>query len=279
MTTLGDWLKQAGTQLQPVSDSARLDAEVLLCYLLDKPRSYLFSWPEAALSKTQLDRLRTLLQRRIKGEPIAYITGEREFWSLKLHVDDSTLIPRPETELMVEQMLARLPADKPLSIVDLGTGTGAIALALAVERPQWSILATDKSEQALHMAQYNAEQLQLSNVRFAAGDWFAPLQDMRFDAIISNPPYIPDQDPHLHQGDVRFEPLSALASGPDGLGDIRQICDQAPAFLRPGGLLAIEHGYDQQPAVAEIFRNNNFQQINQINDLADKPRITLGSML
>ncbi len=271
---VGELLKQASGQLAQ-SDSPRLDAEVLLAHSLHKDRSWLMTWPERELDATQLAAFHALLRRRIEGEPVAHILGEREFWSLSIRVTPDTLIPRPETELMIETLLELYPDSPPLSLLDMGTGTGAIALAMASERPTWRISATDQSAAALEVARHNANQHQL-DIECIHGSWFEPLGSRRFDMIASNPPYIPEQDPHLQQGDVRFEPRSALAAGADGLDDIRLICARAGAHLNPGGLLIIEHGYDQKDAVLRIFTDNGFENIQQIHDLAGQPRLTLG---
>ncbi len=268
-------IESASQQLKEISDSPRLDAEILLAHSLGKNRSWLMTWPETTPDKAQLQQFQQLLQQRLQGQPIAHLTGEREFWSLPLQVTADTLIPRPDTELMVEQILAHYPAEPAIQLLDLGTGSGAIALALAHERPGWQITASDQSEAALQVAQRNAERLGL-NVEFRHSDWFSALPGRSFDVIASNPPYIAQADPHLSQGDVRFEPLSALASGDDGLDAIRHICATAPGFLQPGGQLFIEHGYDQKAEILDIFRKNHFHSIQQHHDLAGNPRLTSG---
>ncbi|MDH5472521.1 MAG: peptide chain release factor N(5)-glutamine methyltransferase [Gammaproteobacteria bacterium] len=273
---LSELLTEATRLLENSSDSARLDAEVLLCYLLKKDRAYLITWPEKNIDTALTDCYRQLVSRRQSGEPIAYITGQKEFWSLTLRVNQHTLIPRPETELLVEYLLEHYPADHTIRLVDLGTGSGAIALALASERPQWHIIATDASPDALKTAQFNAAQLKLNNIEFRQGSWFQPLPDEAFDIIISNPPYIAEQDPHLTRGDVRFEPPSALSSGHDGLDDIRQIADQARQHLHANGLLIIEHGHDQKDEIFKIFNSLGYKKIQQLEDIAKKPRATLG---
>lgn len=270
-------LSSATEQLSPISDSARLDAEVLLAHCLQKNRTWLMTWPEKELSDTQLKQFQALLEQRIHGSPIAHITASREFWSLPLKVTPDTLIPRPETELMIEVILQQYPQTEGIQLADLGTGSGAIALALASEKPDWGIIATDRSPAALKIARENASQLQLNNIQFLEGSWFTPLADMHFDIIASNPPYIPEQDPHLEQGDVRFEPRSALASGSDGLDDIRLLCQQAQHYLHPNGLLIIEHGYDQKDDLYDIFMNSGYKNIQQHHDLAGQPRLTSGT--
>jgi len=269
-------LLSAAEQLAQLSDSPQLDAEVLLAHSLNKNRTWLVTWPDKDLNSDQLDAFDALLLRRKNGEPIAHITGTREFWSLPLNVTPETLIPRPDTELLVEQVLLAFPADKPVTLVDLGTGSGAIALAIASERPEWRIIATDQSIGALEVAKKNAEQLNIRNVEFRQGSWFEPLNNVIADIIVSNPPYIPRQDPHLSSGDVRFEPMSALASGEDGLDDIRLLISQSRKHLKTGGMLFIEHGYDQKQGVFHLFKDNGLKEILQHHDLANNPRITCG---
>jgi len=229
-----------------------------------------------ALSTEQEARLRELIERRRKGEPVAYLTGRREFWSLELTVTPDVLIPRPETELLVEQALVRIPPDATRRIADLGTGSGAIALAIASERPHCRVTATDASPAALAVARGNARRLGIGNVEFREGEWFAPLAGLTFDLIVSNPPYIATADPHLMQGDVRFEPRAALVSGGDGLDAIRLIAVQASAHLQHGGWLLLEHGYDQAAAVRAILGTNGLTDITSVADLAGHARVTAG---
>ncbi|MBC52578.1 MAG: protein-(glutamine-N5) methyltransferase, release factor-specific [Gammaproteobacteria bacterium] len=267
------------------SDSARLDAEVLLASVLGKARSYLFSRPEAELSDEQRRAFAALVARRAEGEPVAYLTGSRGFWTLDLAVGPAVLIPRPETELLVELALslgvnisARHP-DRPLALADLGTGSGAIALALASEQPQWLIHATDRSEQALQVARDNARRLQLGQVRFALGDWCTALpESVRFDMIISNPPYVAAGDPHLRQGDLRFEPRSALVADARGLADLAVLCQQSRSWLYDGGYLLLEHGHEQGEDVRSLLIDAGFAEVRSERDLAGLERVTLGRM-
>lgn len=257
---------------------ARHEAELLLLHVLDRPRSWLFAHATDPLAANDQAAFEALLARRVAGEPVAYLTGRRGFWTLDLEVDPATLIPRPETELLVELALERLPPDQALQLADLGTGSGAIALALASERPRAQVLATDASPGALAVAARNAARHELRNVRFAEGghDWYAPLRGARFDLIASNPPYIASNDPHLEQGDLRFEPSTALASGMDGLDDIRRIVEGGQAHLRPGGWLLIEHGWDQGAAIRALFEATGFAEVQTVQDLEQRDRITLG---
>lgn len=269
------------TQALTASTTGRLDAELLLAHLLDKPRSYLFTWPEQLLDSTQIAAFRQLVSRRQAGVPIAYLTGQREFWHLTLKVTEATLIPRPDTELLVELALnpellpTRQEPSASIRVADLGTGNGAIALALASERPHWDVIAIDKSPAALAVARENAASNQIANIRFLEGSWCTPLTRGTMALIVSNPPYIASDDPHLKEGDVRFEPISALASGADGLEDIRQIAKQAVPCLAPGGWLLLEHGYDQGTPVRTILAHAGYTQIRTEADLASHDRVTL----
>jgi len=254
----------------------RLEAEILLAHVLKKPRSYLYSHPEKILSSQQLQLIKHYLQRRIDGEPIAYILGEKEFWSLSLEVNKHTLIPRPDTELLVEQVLKIIPANMKKTIVDLGTGSGAVALALARECPNCLIVATDLSAEALQIAKRNAKRLGLNNIEFYQGEWCAALPPTLYDIILSNPPYIPENDPHLLQGDLRFEPQQALVAGKDGLNALRSIVPQAKNFLQAGGYLFFEHGYDQGEAVRKLLLQHEFTDIVTAKDWAGHDRVTFG---
>jgi release factor glutamine methyltransferase len=274
MSTIESALAAATSQLSH-SDSARLDAELLLCEVLHKPRSYLYTWPERALSEGEHRDYARLLARRQAGEPVAHILGAREFWSLNLKVTAETLIPRPETELLVEAALQRLPASGG-RIADLGTGSGAIALVLASECTGCEVMAVERSAAALAVAEENARQLGIGNVTFLHGSWYEPLKGERFDLIVSNPPYICADDPHLRQGDVRFEPLTALASGADGLDDIRLIIGGAMNHLEAGGWLLLEHGYDQGEAVCALLRAAGFRAVADLADLQGHGRVAVG---
>lgn len=270
-------LKAATEQLQQSgSDSPALDAAVLLCHVLAKPRSYLLTWPDKTLEEPALVSLNALLARRMAGEPIAYIIGEREFWSLPLKVSPSTLIPRPDTERLVELALEKAALIEG-ELLDLGTGTGAIALALASELPLRRVTGIDLRPEAAELAQENATRLSILNTQFLQGSWFSPLADgTKFALIVSNPPYIEESDPHLNQGDVRFEPKSALVAEENGLADIRYISTHAPRFLLEGGWLLFEHGYDQGEAVRTILRELGYQSVTTEQDYAGNDRVTLG---
>ena len=259
----------------PDSPTPRLDAELLLAQALGKSRSYLHTWPEHEPAAAQLAGYQAALARRRAGEPVAYILGRQGFWSLELDVARHTLIPRPDTELLVETALALLPAT-PLQGLDLGTGTGAIALALACERPAWQMTGVDRVAAAVALAQGNGTRLQLANARFVESCWFSALAGQRFQLIVSNPPYIAAADPHLSQGDVRFEPSSALVAGVDGLDDIRLIIEQAPAHLLGGGWLLLEHGFEQAEAVRELLSRRGFTAVDSRRDLGGHQRISVG---
>lgn len=257
------------------SDSALLDAQLLLADLLGVSRTYLATWPERELDAQQQVAYAERLARRRSGEPVAYIVGEQGFWSLQVACDPSTLIPRPETELLVEQALdLALPARA--RVVDLGTGSGAIALALASEQPAWQLWAVDAQPAAVALAEHNRERCQLANVTVLASDWFGQLAGQRFDLIVSNPPYIESGDHHLEQGDVRFEPRSALVAGSDGLDDLRLIIAAAPGHLTAGGWLLVEHGYHQAEVVAALFVAAGFVNVVGRLDLNGVPRTTIG---
>ena len=270
-------LTAAVRQLQSASGSPRLDAEILLAQVLNKPRSYLYSWPDAQLTEYQHQQFQRLIDKRSKGEPIAYLTGRREFWSLELVVTAATLIPRPETELLVGLALQHIPVNQPLRIADLGTGSGGIAIAIASERPLAQIIATDSSPQALAIAQQNNNRLlKNSQVTFITSDWFSALKGELFDLIISNPPYIATHSPYLSQGDLRFEPQQALCSGIDGLDAIRHIVTHSPSFLRQGGQLFLEHGFDHADAVQDLMLSAKFTAVASYQDDSAIVRVTHG---
>ena len=259
----------------PGSDSPGLDAELLLAHVLGKSRSYLFTWPQKEVSEPEIERFFTLLARRQRGEPVAYLLGEQGFWTLDLQVSPDTLIPRPDTERLVEVAL-ELGPPQPAQVLDLGTGTGAIALALASERPHWQLTGCDRMSGAVVLAEQNRARLGLGNVRFLQSDWFAALGRDRYDLIVSNPPYIAADDPHLTEGDVRFEPASALVSGADGLDDIRQIIASAPAYLNDAGWLLLEHGWQQAEAVRSLLEERGFHAVQSWQDLGGRQRVSGG---
>ncbi|MCK5829254.1 MAG: peptide chain release factor N(5)-glutamine methyltransferase [Methylococcales bacterium] len=269
-------LTKATERLLSTSDSPSLDAEVLLCHVLKKTRSHLRAWPEKELQSIDYAHFSQLLEQRHQGVPIAYITGNREFWSRNFKVNSDVLIPRPDTELLIELCLTLL-TDKPSAhIIDLGTGTGIIAITLAAERPDLKIIATDISLPAISIAKQNATIHHTENIHFIESNWFNNIADSTFDLVISNPPYIAGNDPHLTQGDVRFEPKGALTAKDCGLDDIKNIVQQAHHYLIPGGTLLIEHGYDQQSAVQKIFSTYNYHDIKTHTDLSGNPRVTTG---
>lgn len=276
-------IQQARAHIMTVlagGESPRADADVLLCHLLGCRRSYLMTWPERELDAAQQATLRTWLARRLNGEPIAHLVGEREFWSLPLKVSPATLIPRPDTEVLVEQALTRIPQG-PCAVLDLGTGTGAIALALKSERPELDVWAVDRMADAAALARENSAALGLP-IEVRDGSWFEPLGEPardntpRFAVIVSNPPYIDGADPHLEQGDVRFEPRSALVADDAGLADIRHIVAHAPAYLLPDGWLLLEHGWDQGEAVRQLLRDGGYREVATVRDYGDNDRVTLG---
>lgn len=274
MTIIASLLRNA--QL-PDSPTERLDAELLLAAALGKSRSFLHTWPERIVSSEAAQVFADYLARRRDGEPVAYILGQQGFWKLDLEVAPDTLIPRPDTELLVETAL-ELQAGGPARLLDLGTGTGAIALALASERPVWQVVAVDRIDAAVALAERNRQRLQLSNVEVRKSHWFDVLAGERFAMILSNPPYIRAADPHLVAGDVRFEPSSALVAGDDGLDDLRVIIAQAPEHLVEGGWLLLEHGYDQADAVRELLSQQGFTEVASRRDLGGHERISLGRL-
>ncbi|HKU87148.1 MAG TPA: peptide chain release factor N(5)-glutamine methyltransferase [Casimicrobiaceae bacterium] len=267
-TTVRRALAQAGL--------APIDAQSLLSHVLSCDRAWLVAHATDPLTTDQTHAFFALARRRREGEPVAYLTGVREFFGLPLAVDRSVLIPRPETETLVERALRALPADRPLHVLDLGTGSGAIALAIAHARPRASVVAIDNSADALAVARGNAARLRVSNVEWLRADWFDALGSERFDAIVSNPPYVAAGDPHLAEGDVRFEPPQALASGPDGLAALRVIVAGARDHLASGGWLAVEHGYDQAVAVRDLLQQAGFRRLESLRDLSGIPRVAAG---
>ncbi len=275
--TVADWLKQAqACLLNAGSDSHRLDAELLLMHILQVNRAWLFTWPEKELSPDQTSQLAELLTRRAQGEPVAYLIGVREFWSLPLKVAPSTLIPRPDTETLIEWAL-ELVLPENTRAVDLGTGTGAIALALASEHSTWQVSAVEFNPEAVELARENTERLGLA-ITVAQGSWFEPVQGT-FDLIVSNPPYIDPSDHHLDEGDVRFEPRSALVAEQNGLGDLEYIIENAPLYLNNEGWLLLEHGYDQADAVCDYLHQRGFVDVENRCDLGGQPRISGGRWL
>ena len=265
-----DLLQRASAMIE------RVDAEWLLAHALDRPPGWLWAHADDAVEAAARERFETLLSRRAAGEPVAYLSGTQGFWSLDLRVTPATLIPRPETERLVELALARLPADAPCRVADLGTGSGAIALAIARERPMAAVVATDASKAALAVAVANAQRNGIDNTWFRRGDWCEALGRDRFDLIASNPPYIALGDPHLDQGDLRHEPPDALASGDDGLDAIRRIVRDAPAHLAPAGWLLLEHGWNQGEAVRALMAAAGFVEVATEPDLEGRDRVTLG---
>jgi len=274
MATVLELLIEAQSKLS--NPDARLESELLLAEICGISRSQQLIHPDQALSEKQCQQFDTALKRRIAGEPLAYITGTRGFWDMDLKVSPAVLIPRPDTECLVEQALARIPADADWQVADLGTGSGAIALALARERPQCEITATDLSTAALVIAKENASLQGIKNISFAAGPWLQPIKGRLFEMIVCNPPYIPVDDPHLKLSDLPAEPEQALISGVDGLDAIRQIITDSVWHLQPGGFLLLEHGYDQTGEVTERLRQQGFKEIFTEKDYGGNDRVTGG---
>lgn len=276
MHSIKSVLRDAADSLALISGSALLDAEILLCQALNQSRSHLRAWPDKQLQPEQIKAFKALLAQRRQGTPIAYITGNREFWSRDFQVSPDVLIPRPDTELLIELSLNLIPTDESVKIIDLGTGSGIIAITLAAERPHAHISATDFSLAALRIAQVNAEKHRINNIQFYHSNWFADVPDTQFDLIVSNPPYIAEDDVHLQQGDVRFEPQSALSAPEQGLADIRTIAGAARNYLKPGGHLLIEHGYNQQQQAQTLFKDLHYDNVQTYKDLSGQPRVTHG---
>lgn len=272
--TYQQWLARAIARLT-ASESPRRDAEILLGHVTGKARTYILAFDETLLSAEQLEPLEALLARRERGEPVAHLTGQREFWSLPLFVSPATLIPRPDTECLVEQALARLPATG-CRILDSGTGTGAIALALASERPDCQVTAVDVIPEAVALAQRNADNLGITNVTLLQSNWFDALTDQQFAMIVSNPPYIDEQDPHLAQGDVRFEPKTALVAADHGLADLAHIIREGRNFLVNDGVMLLEHGWTQGAAVRALFTDAGYVAVETCRDYGGNERLTLG---
>lgn len=278
MNNIKSTLTTAALHLAKISNTAQLDAEVLLAHLLQKSRSFLYTHPEVILSSAQQITFQDWILKRTQGYPIAYLTQTREFWSLPLAVSPATLIPRPETELLVELTL-NLLTETQATILDLGTGSGAIALALAHERPEWHIVASDISTAALEIAQYNATQLNLENITFHCSDWFTTLPSYPLHAIIANPPYIEETNSHLQQGDVFFEPRLALIADNNGLAALQHIITYSKNYLLSGGWLLVEHGYNQKEAVDQLFKQAGYQDIYSWQDFQGHDRVTAGRWL
>lgn len=268
-------LAEATLQLQPISESPRLDAELLLARALDVQRSYLFAHPEEEMDPAAAARFAATIAKRIDGMPMAYIVGEKEFWSMTLLVSPATLVPRPETETLVDQAMICIPRKSAMQVIDLGTGSGAIALAIARERPACDVMATDLSEEALAVARENARRLNLPNIEFRQGAWIEPVADLVFDIVVSNPPYIAKDDRHLES--LNYEPRQALESGVDGLDAIRQIAISASAVTKANGKLLLEHGSQQADAVSAILTAAGWADIRTVNDLAGLPRVTVAT--
>lgn len=279
LSTFQNLLDDAYHVLQETSPTPKIDAEYLLQHASNQRLAWLISHASDAADPETVKNFYKLLKKRQQGQPIAYLLGSRQFWTLDLLVTPDVLIPRPDTETLVEQALSRLDNKYPLRILDLGTGSGAIALSIAKERSNCQVTATDNSAEALSIAQQNAQRNKINNIRFIESHWFNALKGETFDMIMSNPPYIAEQDEHLKAGDVRFEPISALSSGIDGLEDLTIICNEASQHLSDNGYLLLEHGYDQQQAVQNLLQQNGYQQIETFADLNQLPRVTVGQLL
>ncbi|MBS3955207.1 MAG: peptide chain release factor N(5)-glutamine methyltransferase [Methylomicrobium sp.] len=276
MLTIKNLLLKGKQALQSEIDSPQLEAEILLSLALGKNRSYLKAWPEREVSGEQADCFDHLVYKRSEGTPIAYLTGQREFWSRDFAVNPDVLIPRPETELLIEVALTLIPQITPFKVIDLGTGSGIIAITLAAEKPLIEVTAVDISSGALKTAQVNARTHQTDNITFIQSHWFDQIKACSFDLVVSNPPYIAPEDPHLLTGDLRFEPQNALIAANRGLGDIEEIAGKARSHLQPQGHLLIEHGYNQHHEVRAIFREFHYQNIHTYRDLSGHPRLTYG---
>lgn len=272
--TIDESLRDAAARL-PASPTSRLDAEVLLAHVCETNRTWLYTWGDRQLTQSQCERFQTLLAQRADGMPVAYLVGSREFWGLNLATSPATLIPRPDTERLVEVALESAPMPTG-ELLDLGTGTGAVALAFASERPGWQATGVDVAADAVTLAQSNAQRLSIANARFLQSDWFSALSGYRFGLIVSNPPYIADDDPHLLRDDVRFEPRSALVAEASGMSHLEWLAERAPDYLIPGGWLWMEHGHTQAPRVREILSRRGFHDVSSQRDLAGHERVTGG---
>jgi len=275
-STIKEALSQAASTLVD-SDSSLLDSEVLLAHALNKARSYLRAWPEKTLSNKEHQAFWQLIGQRRAGQPVAYLIGEREFWSRSFIVSPGVLIPRPDTELLIDIAQQRFSSEQTFSVLDLGTGSGIIAITLALEFKNAVITAIDASSEALTIAKKNAQLLAAKNIDFILSDWFEQLADKKFDLIVSNPPYIDPTDPHLSDGDVRFEPTSALVSEQQGLQDIEQIISGAQHFLKSNGIILFEHGYQQGKQVEKLLRSSGYKLTEQFQDIQGHTRATLGT--
>ena len=272
--SIKQYLEDATAILRTVSDSPRLEAELLMGMILRKPRSFLHAWPEQQLAEPQAERFEILVRRRFAGEPIAYMTGLREFWSMPLKVTPNVLIPRPETELLVEKALLRLPPDKELRVLDLGAGSGAVSLAIARERPRANVIGVDVSLAALEVARTNADLQKIRNVEFRESDWFDAVRGEKFDVVVGNPPYVAEDDPHLARGDARFEPRLALDAGPGGMECFRAIVDRAHNYIVRQGWLLLEHGATQHIPLRRLLEAQHYHDITIHKDGAGHDRVT-----
>ncbi len=273
------FIREGSVALENISPSTTIDCEILLAHALQKDRSFLFTWPERNLSEKEYFVATSLLERRRNGEPIAYIIGRKDFWDFQLAVTPATLIPRPETELIIETAIELSTSNEFCLIADLGTGSGAIAIAIAREMPCAKVFAVDLCSDAVKIAEKNALNLNVHNVAFYTGSWFTPLNGNKFDLIVSNPPYVKEDDPHLRHGDLRFEPKTALASGENGLDDILSITTDSINHLNSGGWLVFEHGFEQKQGVQEILINYGFSSVRTIKDIQCHDRVSLGQYL
>ncbi len=272
MTSIALLLKSASQRLAAISPTPRLDAELLLAYAMERSRTYLMAWPEAVPCPAQEEKFYHLVERRFRGEPIAYLVGRREFWSHEFEIQPGVLIPRPETEILVERALSLIPPKSPWQIADLGTGSGAIAVCLGLERPKARLIATDLCPKALKVAKANARRLGAHNLTFVRGDWLAAFAPASLDLVVSNPPYVAATDPHL-KGEIRFEPTLALIGGSGGLACFRRLIPQAYRCLKPGGFLLLEHGPEQELMLSELLAREDFKGLVCYPDLAGRPRV------